>query len=105
MLKEYDALFLLKTNIGDEKIKASCEKLSGWITDNEGTIDQYNEIGVKDLQTEFNKMKRGYYLHIQFTGTAKTLETISQQLSVNEDFFRHLIVLRESVQEAAPVEA
>ena len=60
---------------------------------------------IKDLASEFDKVRQAYYLHAQFKGTNKTLDTLHTLFKVTEDLFRHLIVDLASVKmESRPSE-
>jgi small subunit ribosomal protein S6 len=97
MSTAYDILFIIKPNLSKEKIQENCEKMKTWITKNGGEIVTYNEIGMKELAQELKKFNQGYYVNIEFTADNKLVEIINQNIRVTEDIFRHLIVLKESI--------
>jgi small subunit ribosomal protein S6 len=97
MATTYDILFIIKPDLTKEKIQENCEKMKTWITKNGGEIVTYNEIGMRDLAQELTKFTRGYYVNVEFNGDNKLVETINQNIRVTEDIFRHLIVLKDSI--------
>ena len=96
--KEYEILFIIKPTLTEDARKTLLDNFKSWITDAEGQIQLFQEVGLKDLATEFDKQTRGYYVLVEFTATQKTLDNLKEKLHINEDIFRHLIVKMDSVR-------
>lgn len=97
-MKEYEILYILKPTLSADALKSVNEKVKEWITSTGGKIDLYNEMGLRDIATEFQKFNTGYYVQIQFTCGQPTLNELHEKLAVTEDIFRHLIVTMASIR-------
>jgi small subunit ribosomal protein S6 len=97
MATKYETMMILKASLSKDKTKELCDKIQSWVNDNEGKIESFQELGIKDFATEFNKQTKGYYLLFEFEGTNATLDELNRNISVTEDIFRHLTVTQDSV--------
>jgi small subunit ribosomal protein S6 len=97
-MKEYEILYIIKPNLGDEKYKEITEKIKEIITKNEGDAFDTKIIGMKTLAQPLSKFKQGYYVQIHFNATNNTLTKLQKHLEINEDVFRHLIVILDSIR-------
>lgn len=109
IMKEYDILFIVKPNLGEEKYTQITDKFKEWITKNNGEIMGFNAWGHRPLYHTSNNTDQGYFIECQFKGDNKTLDSIKRNIAVNENFIRHLIVTLDSIQakeiiEKEPVE-
>lgn len=104
-MKEYELMFIIQPEIGEEKQKATAEKMKAVIEANEGKITKYDFIGKKELASELNGYKQGVYVLINYLGTAKTNQAINDTLKVTEEIFRNLLVTMDSIKAKEPAAA
>ena len=104
MKKAYDMMVITKANLGDEKTEKLSSNLKKWITDNEGDIQLFDDMGATEMPTTFKPATQGHYFHIEFSGTNKTLDGLKEKMRVDESFLRHLIVTMDSIRSKKPVE-
>ena len=103
---EYDLLLIIKPNLSEDEYNKQTDKIKEWITKNQGEITFSNIIGSRELAQPLDKFTKGYYVHLQFIGTPKTVETFTQNVKVTEVIFRHLLVSMDSIKsKKKPVEA
>jgi|TARA_B100000586_G_C20104663_1_gene426698 small subunit ribosomal protein S6 len=105
MQKEYEILYIIKPHLGDEKTKIINDNLQSWITSSGGEVTLFKDLGLRDLGTEFNKNKQGYYSLCQFKGNEKVLTELNEKLGVTEDIIRYLNVKLEDVEAPGILEA
>lgn len=96
-MREYEIMFILKPNLAEQDYAGLVDNFQKWITDNEGEIVKTDKIGLRDFATVFDHYNKGYYVVCEFKGTNKTLDEIYERMRVNENFMRHLNVLKESL--------
>tara|TARA_B100002051_G_C16175792_1_gene364926 strand:+ start:195 stop:521 length:327 start_codon:yes stop_codon:yes gene_type:complete len=99
MKNSYEILLIVKPNLSQDNYKKIEDTIKSWIEDTGGEILLFDNWGVKELATEFNKNKQGLYIQCQFKSGATTLEEIESNIRVNEDIIRHLTVKLESIME------
>ena len=96
-MRDYEIMFILKPNLAEQDYTGLVDNFQKWITDNEGEIVKLDKIGLRDFATVFDHYNKGYYVVCDFKGTNKTLDEIYERMHVNENFMRHLNVLKESL--------
>lgn len=100
---EYEILFIIKPQLPEADIKAIIAKFQDWITKNEGEILTLEEVGIRDLATEFDRQTQGFYVLSEFLATNTTLDALQEQLHITEDIFRNLIVRTDTIKEKKKV--
>lgn len=97
MATKYETMMILKSSISKDRNTELCDKIQSWVNDNEGKVESFQELGLKEFASEFDKQTKGYYLLFEFEGTNATLDELNRNISVTEDIFRHLTVTQDSV--------
>ena len=100
-MKGYEVLFIINSGIGDDKIQEVVKTFETTLTKNEGTIIGLAQLGRKELATEFQKQREGYFIQCQFTGTNNTLDNLQHFYQVTESVIRHLTV---DIHDVKPME-
>jgi small subunit ribosomal protein S6 len=93
----YEILFIVKVGLTEEQRNKVSEKVQGFITEKGAVILEYNAMGLKDFPMELKKQKQGYYYQIHFLATPEQVKHLQDELKVNENVFRHLIVSLDSI--------
>ncbi len=96
-MKDYEIVFILKPTFSEEKYAEIISNFEGWVTKNGGEILLLTALGLRDLAQQFGHFTQGYYVQSHFKAVNQTLEEIQRQISVSEDFLRHLVVTLESI--------
>ena len=92
-VKKYEMILILKPNLQSEVYPKFIKTFEEWVSKNGGEILQSNDIGLRDLGTEFDKNTRGYYIGWHYTAGNQVLDEIKKRLAVNEDVIRYLNVI------------
>lgn len=103
-MRDYEAILILKAHLGEDVYKKSTDTFQEWITKNEGTVIKFDAMGTRDLPETFKKHTKGYYFLCQFSGSNLTLDTIKENMRVDENYIRHLIVRMDSIYETKTAE-
>ena len=98
-MREYEILFIMKPNLGEDQYKKTIESFESWITKTEGEITLLDPWGLRNLASTLNGLDKGYYVLCQFKCGNKTLIEIKKRIAVNEIIFRNLIVKMETIKE------
>lgn len=95
-MQKYEGAFILLSNLEEEVRKAELEKVKNIITERQGTIEKVNEWGQRRLAYEINKKRDGYYVIMNFTSNADTVNEIDRICKISDNFIRHMITVDES---------
>ena len=94
-MKKYEIMYILKANLEDAARQEVIDGLHGIITSNEGTIDNVDEWGVKELAYEIDRDTKGYYVVIKVTATTFGVQEFDRLARINNNVVRHLILKLE----------
>lgn len=90
-MRKYEAMFILKSNLEEEKRNAVIEKFKSIILE-DGEIENVDEWGNRKLAYEINKMNDGYYVLVNFKAGVDVPKELDRNFKISDDIVRHLIV-------------
>ncbi len=113
VLRDYEALCVLKANLGDDKITALMTRFEKKIVESGGELVSIEKMGQKRLPFRLNKHKlekEGFYVLIKFKGDGKASSVLKEDFRIQEDIIRSMVSrVQESPKivieepEAAPI--
>jgi small subunit ribosomal protein S6 len=95
-MQKYEGAFILLSNLEEEVRKAEIEKVKNIIIERQGTIEKVNEWGQRRLAYEIDKKRDGYYVIINFTSNADSVNEVDRICKISDNFIRHMITVDES---------
>ncbi len=98
-MKHYETMFIVKPTLQEEEIKVKIDFFKDIITKNEGVIETFLDMGMRNLAYEIKKNQRGYYFVIYFQANPSLIAELERNYRINEDILRFLIVKYESKKE------
>ncbi|MCT4605827.1 MAG: 30S ribosomal protein S6 [Marinisporobacter sp.] len=90
-MRKYETMFILKSNLEEEKRNAVIEKFKGIVEAN-GEIEKVEEWGNKKLAYEINKINEGYYVVMNFKAGIDVPKELDRNFRISDDVMRHLTV-------------
>lgn len=94
-MNKYETLFILKSTLDEEALKAGVEKFKGVIENGGGTIDNVDAWGKRKLAYEIDKQNDGYYTLINFTADSQLPKELDRVFRITDGVVRHIIVSLE----------
>ena len=91
---DYETIFILKPDIGDEGIKSAVERFTDLITAN-GTIIEKNEWGMRKLAYPINYIEEGYYTLINFSSAPSFIAELERIYNITDAVLRSIVVKKE----------
>ena len=64
--EKYEVMYVLNPNLSEEETAALVEKFKALVEQN-GTLDEMEEMGKRKLAYEINYLTEGYYVLVKFT--------------------------------------
>tara|TARA_B100001142_G_C14133451_1_gene577782 strand:+ start:443 stop:787 length:345 start_codon:yes stop_codon:yes gene_type:complete len=105
MQKEYEILYIIKPNLGEEETNKINNNIQSWIKSSGGEVITFKSLGLRDLGTEFKKNKQGYYALCQFKADNAVLAELNEKLRVTESVLRYINIKLESSEFANIVDS
>ena len=91
-MNNYELAAVLKVAADDAAQQAAVEKIKGFVTANNGNIEDVKEVGKRDLAYEIAKNKEGYYVYLTFTAPSNSIRPIEDICKIEESLLRHMII-------------
>lgn len=94
-MNKYEIMFIVKPDVEDEARNTLIEGFKEILTANgEGTVDNVNEWGLRDLAYEIKDYTKGYYVVVDVTTSAANIAEFDRLSRINANVLRHLTLRR-----------
>lgn len=91
--EKYELMYIINPNFSEEETAAVVEKFKALVEQN-GTLDEMEEIGKRKLAYEINYLSEGYYVLVKFTSAPDFPAELDRVLGITDGILRSLITLR-----------
>ena len=88
----YEHTFITKSDLSEDQVKNVLDKYSKIINENSGKIIKTQEWGLRNLAHLIGNNKKGFYFHLKFEGSGKTIEELEKAENIDKDLIRFLTV-------------
>ncbi len=91
-MREYEALYIVKTNYDEEQYAQFVEKYNALIQNNGGEIIKVEPWGKRRLAYEIDKLREGYYVLVRFNAEADLPAELERNFKIADEIMRYLVV-------------
>ena len=91
--EKYELMYIINPNLSEEETAAVVEKFKTLVEQN-GTLDEMEEMGKRKLAYEINYISEGYYVLVKFTSAPDFPAELDRVLGITDGIMRSLITLR-----------
>ena len=91
--EKYELMYIINPNLSEEETAGIVEKFKALVEQN-GTLDEMEEIGKRKLAYEINYISEGYYVLVKFTSAPDFPAELDRVLGITDGVIRSLITLR-----------
>ena len=91
--EKYELMYIINPNLSEEETSAIVEKFKALVEQN-GTLDEIEEMGKRKLAYEINYISEGYYVLVKFTSAPDFPAELDRVLGITDGVMRSLITLR-----------
>ena len=91
--EKYELMYIINPNLSEEETAGIVEKFKALVEQN-GTLDEMEEIGKRKLAYEINYISEGYYVLVKFTSAPEFPAELDRVLGITDGVIRSLITLR-----------
>jgi len=88
----YEHTLIVKQNKFENQSKKIINKYEDVINKNSGKVLKTEDWGLRSLSHIIKNNKRGFYFHIKFEGTGKTIEELEKAGNIDQMLIRFLTV-------------
>ena len=91
-MNKYEMMFIVKATMESDAVKATAEGIKKIVTDCEGKVVEFKELGEKKLAYPIKKELNGYY-YVMIVEIGKEGQAeLDRRTGLDENVLRHLIV-------------
>lgn len=94
-MKNYEIMFIVKTTIGEDEVKATSKKFQDVLTKGGAKISDFNEMGQRELAYEIKDCKTGFYFVITCEASDKAVKEFDRLAAIDNNIIRHLVINKE----------
>jgi len=91
--EKYELMYILNPALGEDGLQAAVEKFKALIEEN-GTLEELQELGKRRLAYEINYIAEGYYVLVTFSATPDFPAELDRVLGITDGVLRSLITVR-----------
>ena len=89
----YELMYIINPNLSEEETAAVVEKFKALVEQN-GTLEEMEEMGKRKLAYEINYISEGYYVLVKFTSGPDVPAELDRVLGITDGILRSLITRR-----------
>ena len=91
--EKYELMYIINPNLSEEETAAVVEKFKALVEQN-GTLEEMEEMGKRKLAYEINYISEGYYVLVKFTSGPDFPAELDRALGITDGILRSLITRR-----------
>ena len=96
----YELMYIINPVLNDGQTKDIAQRVTSFIRDQGGDIDNVTEIGSQRLAYPIEKKRNGYYVNLNFRHEdGGFVEQLRRTLHINDDIMRHLVLRYDAKME------
>jgi small subunit ribosomal protein S6 len=90
--EKYELMYIINPNFTEEETAAVVERFKTLVEQN-GTLDEIEEMGKRKLAYEINYISEGYYVLMRFTSAPDFPKELDRVMGITDGVMRSLITL------------
>ena len=94
-MRKYEIMYILRSNLEQEAIKAEVEAAKNIITSNNSKVLDVKEWGLRELAYEIEHNRKGYYVVMNVEATKEAINEFNRIAGYSEKIIRHIVVALE----------
>ena len=91
-MRQYETLFIVNPDSSEEDLKAVATKIKGVVSGMNGIVTSYDEQGKKKLAYSVKKQNKGYYVLMDYVGSADIVSEIERNMRLDDRVLKYLTV-------------
>lgn len=91
-MNQYELALVFSSELDEEGLVESVNKVTQWINDHSGTVQNVDNWGRRKLAYPIRKLREGYYVFIQAEMPPTAVKAIEENFNITEDVLRYLVL-------------
>ena len=94
-MNQYESIIIVNPNLDETALKAVEEKFTGLINEN-GKVENVENMGKKKLAYEIKKHNEGTYLLFNFEAQPDSIKELERVYRITDDIMKFIVVRKEA---------
>ncbi|MHB8062858.1 MAG: 30S ribosomal protein S6 [Ruminiclostridium sp.] len=94
MLKKYETIFIINSEVGEENTKALVEKFKTML-ETSAQLENIDEWGKRKLAYEINDKNEGYYVLANFSSSPEFPAELERVYKITEGILKYIIINKD----------
>ena len=95
-MRDYELVLVISPEAGEEQTTETVERISGFITEQGGSISNQEQWGMRKLAYPIKKFQEGNYFITEFTLDPAQAVELEANVQASQEILRHLLVKRDA---------
>ena len=93
-MNKYETVFIINPSVEEAGVKELIEKFSN-IINNDGKVEDVQEIGKRKLAYEIKKNTEGYYVLINFEANPELIKELERNYRITDSVIKFIVVRKD----------
>lgn len=93
-MNKYESVIIVDSSLTKEEFDAVVNKITTFLNE-EGEVTKVEDIGIKKLAYEIDKMKEGHYVLLEFKAERETIAELERIYRITDEIKKFLTMLIE----------
>lgn len=94
-MRNYELMVLLQPDLDETAVNDVTSKITGWITDNGGTVDKTVDWGNRRMAYQIKKLRESHYLIFHVSLAPSATKELERNMRFLEPVLRHMLSVAE----------
>ncbi len=94
-IRRYETMVVLRTDLQEAGIKEQAEKIHKLLDAQAAEVAGVHEWGLRELAYEIQKERRGYYLLVEYKGSAPAVAELERTLKLSDVVLRYVTIRQD----------
>lgn len=90
-MNKYESVVIINPNVEENALNELTEKFSALIN-NDGKVEQVNNLGKKKLAYEVKKNKEGYYVVFDFEANPSLIAELERNYRITDEVIKFIVI-------------
>jgi len=91
-LTNYEAMFILRPDLEEEKVAEIMDRFRALVENRGGEVTKLEKWGKRRLAYEIQHLWEGLYIILRFKGNTEIVQELDRVFKISDEVIRHMIV-------------
>ena len=93
-MNRYETVFIINPNVEEAGVKELIQKFSD-IINNDGKVEEVQEMGKRKLAYEIKKNSEGYYVVINFEANPELIKELERNYRITDSVIKFIVIRKD----------